>query len=119
MTNKMALRRMVGASMIGLSAFGLAACGGGKPSEGDLNDKLAGLYEDGAGLDSETAGKLADCMSPKLIDSMSEDGLQAIMDAESSDVINNSGEKISQEDNDALTKAGTDCASEMGITPGS
>ena len=117
LTKKMALRRAVGASMIGLSAFGLAACGGGKPGEGDLRDKLAELYEEGAGLDAETAGKLADCTAPKFLEDVSEDGLQAIMDAESSDVIEGGGENISKEDTDAMTAAGQECATE--VTPGS
>ena len=107
------VRRFVGAGLIGLSAFALAACGG-KPSEGDIKDKLVELYTAGQGeveIPKEQAEKLADCVAPKLHDKMSEDGLNTLMDVDAKDITTDKVPDISKADEDAFTGAITDCAS--------
>lgn len=106
------VRRFVGAGLIGLSAFALAACGG-KPSEGDIKDKLVEVFgaSSSAQLPEDQAEKLADCMAPKLHDKMSDDGLDTLMDVDAKDVTTDKVPDISKADEDAFTGAITDCAS--------
>lgn len=115
--SKHVVRRFVGAGLVGLSALSLAACGG-KPSEGDIKDKLVDLYTgnqaQSAGITEDQAEKLAECLAPKMHENVSEDGLDTLMDLDEADFITDDVPDISKEDDDAMTKAFADCSNALG-----
>lgn len=110
------VRRFMGAGFIGLAAFALAACGGGKPSQADLKDSMM----DGAdsvtemGLDEATWEEFVDCSVEKMYDNMSDEGLEALADADI-DALGADGsvEGLSSEDQEAFSAAFTECTSVM------
>lgn len=114
----LAVRRVLGAGFIGLATFTLAACGG-KPSEGEINDKLMDMYTT-IGLPEEQAQQVADCAAPKMEDELSSDTLDKFMDLDTSDLASNDVPDISSEDEAKLDEIFNECGEEVtGQTGGS
>lgn len=114
----LAVRRTLGAGFIGLATFALAACGG-KPSEGEINDKLMDMYSS-VGLPEEQAKQVADCAAPKMEDELSSDTLDKFMDLDTKDIVGNDVPDISSEDEEKLDEIFNECGEAVtGQTGGS
>ena len=115
------VRRTVGGAMVGLAVFGLAACGG-RPSEGDVKDKLVELFETSPQI-QEHAEPLADCMAPEVTKQLSDDGLDTLMETDAKDILTEDVGDMSKEDEDKFTDIASTCAQDVlggaGSTPSS
>lgn len=115
------IRRTVGGAMVGLAVFGLAACGG-RPSEGDVKDKLVELFETSPQIEGQ-ADALAECMAPELTKQLSDDGLETLMDTEAKDILTEDVGDMSSEDEEKFTDIAGTCAQDVfggaGSTPSS
>lgn len=103
----LAVRRVLGAGFVGLATFSLAACGG-KPSEGEIKDKLMEMYAS-VGLPEEQAEQVADCAAPKMEDQLSGDTLDELMELDAKDIASNDDPKISEEDDEKLDAIFDEC----------
>lgn len=107
------VRRITSAGLIGLVALALAACGG-KPSQDELKDAMMEGTESvaAAGIDEATYEKYVDCAVEDMYGTMSDDGLETLMETDVDGVAANGNvDGLSAEDQEAFTAALTDCAS--------
>ncbi|MFV0533614.1 MAG: hypothetical protein ACK5MR_08180 [Cumulibacter sp.] len=65
------------------------------------------------GLDEATWEEYVDCLVPEMQANMSDDGLEAFMDADTDTVVNGGMMDISQEDKEAAEAAFTKCGTEL------
>ncbi|WP_134325166.1 hypothetical protein [Cumulibacter soli] len=107
------VRRFAAVGLLGAGAVLLSACGGA-PSESELKDKFMeqASSASGLGMDEATYEQLVDCLVPKLMDNVSDDGLEALMDADA-DTLVSGGTEVSQEDKDAFEDATATCSQEL------